>query len=88
VAPIEHERAHRLADAACLRGDYKSALRLLERAQRAPGGPVGFHASLRTANRILNIWERVRRGGESCVRCQAPLDRRGNCSNPYCGGDA
>jgi len=68
--PIEHELAHALADVATEAGEHELAVELLERAQRVEGGPVGFYASLRTANRLLNIRERLARDcWDPDVRC-------------------
>ena len=56
---IEYERAHLLADAACLRGDFQEALDVLRCAQKVKGGPTGVCVDIRTANRILNLKDSV-----------------------------
>lgn len=58
--PLPVADAHRLADAACEARDYELALRLLQRASDDRHGGRGVLADVRTANRILNIKERVR----------------------------
>ena len=63
--PIPHDVAHELADTACVAGEYAVALELLERAER--NGALGFHASARTANRILNVKARLKRLGDGPV---------------------
>jgi hypothetical protein len=56
--PLEHDRAHEMADTACQGGDLELALALLRRAER-PGVGLGLRSSARTANRILNLKERL-----------------------------
>ena len=55
--PIEHDLAHEMANRACDAGDWRTAVEMLERAQR--GESSGVASSLRTANRLFNLRRKI-----------------------------
>jgi hypothetical protein len=72
--PIPHDLAHDLATAACRASDYSLALELLYRATK--NGADGVSSSIRTANRIMNIRDRIARiaEGTECAVCNRPIN--------------
>jgi len=77
LAPIPHDTAHDMADLAYKANEYSLALEMLCRATTKQGAR-GMISSIRTANRIGNLRDRIDRIvlGDECPKCNHATQNR------------